>query len=257
MSENIITILQRHPLATASAAIALAAAIPAYRDYRLYKSYGAGGPPHNVVGWYVSRFIITPFRQESISTQMYEEAIDKGKSKSYISFMDGRLPRRKGGRPAIGSHAAPNRQTSQIPSDEMKEDLLTAFNDFAAKNSHLVRLAPSRLEGGHSEAMWLIDGIPKSPEAGFTKGELSHIHTTGDHSLHLILSEADAKEVIDAGWGQRHPIAGYTILGHNVANLPSTFLHVYAPRNQEELDVVMEIIRASVRNASLGGDPIP
>jgi hypothetical protein len=121
MSENIIAFLQRHPLATASAAIALAAAIPAYRDYRTYMSYGAGGPPHNALGWYFSRFIITPFGQEMISTQMYEEAINKGESKSYISFADGRLPRRKGGRPTIGSHAAPNRQTSQIPADEMQK----------------------------------------------------------------------------------------------------------------------------------------
>jgi Family of unknown function (DUF5519) len=112
------------------------------------------------------------------------------------------------------------------------------------------------MEGKHSDAIWLKDDIPRSPEIALTKGELSHIHTTGDHSLHVVLSEADAKEVIDAGWGQRHPFAGYRPFGGKITNLPSTYIHIYAPRNQEELDAVIEIVRAGIRNGSLGGNVV-
>lgn len=116
--DTIVPLLQRHPVWTATAALALASAIPAYNDYRRYMALGAGGPPHNVLGWYYSRFIVTPFSQEMISTQMYEAKIHSGESKAYISLPEGRLPRRKGPRPSVASFAVPNRQTNQLPSEE-------------------------------------------------------------------------------------------------------------------------------------------
>lgn len=109
----------------------------------------------------------------------------------------------------------------------------------------------------HTDAMWLLDDIARAPEAVQVKGELSHIHGEGDHSLHVVLSPSDAKEVIDAGWGQRHPFAGFTPFGGAIVNLPATYMHVYAPRNQEEIDVVMEIVRAGMRHMSLGAEVVP
>ena len=68
--------------------------------------------------------------------------------------------------------------------------------------------------------------------------EIAHLHTT-DSSLHLTLHPKDAGLVILHGWGERHPLAGR---GQWV---PNGFVLVYAPKNSEEIAVVMEIIRAA------------
>ena len=65
--------------------------------------------------------------------------------------------------------------------------------------------------------------------------EIAHLHGT-DGSLHLTLHQSDAAAVMNAGWGERHPLAGRT--------LPQGYIMVYAPRGEKELDVVMEIVRA-------------
>lgn len=135
---------------------------------------------------------------------------------------------------------------------------MAAFNTFASKNPHLIKIAPSQAER-HSDAMWLVDDIARAPEALQTQGEFAHIHGTGDHSAHVVLSASDAKKVIDAGWGQRHGFAGYRPLGSvsdKIVNIPATYLLIYAPRNQKEIEVVMEIVRASLRHVSLGKDVI-
>lgn len=121
MSETILPILRRHPIMTAAAVILSAAAIPAYSDYQLFLSYGPGGPPYNALGWFFSRCLVTPFRQEMLNTQMYEKRIQMGDTKTYLSFPDGKVPRREGVRPVVGSHAVPQRQINQLPSEEIKK----------------------------------------------------------------------------------------------------------------------------------------
>ena len=64
-----------------------------------------------------------------------------------------------------------------------------------------------------------------------------------DGSLHLTLHPADARIVLEKRWGERHPLARG---GWCTRFVPSGFLMVYAPRNQGELEVVMEIIKAAV-----------
>jgi hypothetical protein len=53
--------------------------------------------------------------------------------------------------------------------------------------------------------------------------------------------------VIEKGWGQRHGNAGVKAL-EKVAGfwMPVNYVFVYAPRTMEEVDIVIEILRAAV-----------
>ncbi len=60
--------------------------------------------------------------------------------------------------------------------------------------------------------------------------------------MHMKLPGPRFTEVVDKGWGEHHPFA----LDGSVPNL----LMVYAPRTEEDLEVVKTIIRAAVEYAT-------
>lgn len=67
----------------------------------------------------------------------------------------------------------------------------------------------------------------------------------------MILSPVDSKKVIEAGWGQRHSLSGSTVFrklfGKKRAMfIPNEFLLIYAPRDEEEIKVVINIVKAAV-----------
>ncbi|RAL10430.1 uncharacterized protein BO97DRAFT_125848 [Aspergillus homomorphus CBS 101889] len=74
-------------------------------------------------------------------------------------------------------------------------------------------------------------------------GEVCHAHPS-DGSLHLTLHPADVKLVVERGWGQRHPLARDSWWWW-LRIVPPGFVMVYAPRDAEELECVLEIIRAA------------
>ena len=45
--------------------------------------------------------------------------------------------------------------------------------------------------------------------------------------------------MIERGWGERHPISG-------VVGLPKEYLMIYAPMDEDEVEVVVRIIKASI-----------
>jgi hypothetical protein len=59
----------------------------------------------------------------------------------------------------------------------------------------------------------------------------------------MTLHPADAKIVLERGWGERHPLARG---GWCSRFVPVGFVMIYAPRSDDELRVVMETVRASV-----------
>lgn len=85
----------------------------AYRDYKTYMSYGPGGPPHNVFGWFAITTVLRPMMTEMFSTGVYDDMPDKR------SWLPGSLKRR-GERPVVGPHAAPQRQLNQVPGNEIR-----------------------------------------------------------------------------------------------------------------------------------------
>jgi hypothetical protein len=69
--------------------------------------------------------------------------------------------------------------------------------------------------------------------------------------LHLTLHPADVRTVLEKGWGERHPLA-WDDGGEEwcwwrwAKSVPPGFVMIYAPRDERELEIVMDIIRASV-----------
>ena len=57
--------------------------------------------------------------------------------------------------------------------------------------------------------------------------------------MHMIFGSADAGRIIQAGWGECHPLAGQL-------NLPHTYLLVYPPRDEHELAVTARLLNAAV-----------
>lgn len=77
--------------------------------------------------------------------------------------------------------------------------------------------------------------------------EVSHIHATGDYSVHVVLAPQDCKRVIESGWGQRHPLDGVKLAKYVVGwTVPKEYVLLYAPRTEEETRVIMQVVRASV-----------
>ena len=72
--------------------------------------------------------------------------------------------------------------------------------------------------------------------------EFAHLHPPPDYSLHLTLPEPRAREAIEAGWAEFHPLV-------EEGRLSPTVVMVYAPRDAPELAVVSGLVRESYRFA--------
>jgi hypothetical protein len=98
---------------------------------------------------------------------------------------------------------------------------------------------PSRISVPGARALILKPGEPTGPpEAFLIEREFAHLHPSPDHSLHAMLPLETAREAIDAGWAEPHPVALQGLI-------PRTAVMLYAPRDEEELDVIESLVRAS------------
>ena len=152
--------------------------------------------------------------------------------------------RRSGDRPKIMARTMPQRQYP-LPKSEVEpgveEKVAHMMKDFQSKHSDLVMLAPSKTEGGSTDAIYAnkslksLNPIVREPRNKLLDGEIAHAHPA-DGSLHVWLSQADAKTVVENNWGQRFPLKfvdkGWTM--------------VYAPRTMEEVAVIEEIVKAGI-----------
>jgi hypothetical protein len=68
--------------------------------------------------------------------------------------------------------------------------------------------------------------------------EFAHLHPARDGSLHMTLPPDIVNEVIANGWAELHPLAGKH-------GLPGNIVMVYGPRDDDELAVVADLLRAS------------
>ncbi|KAH6627478.1 hypothetical protein F5144DRAFT_548923 [Chaetomium tenue] len=91
-------------------------------------------------------------------------------------------------------------------------------------------------------------------------GEIAHVHVA-DGSLHAVLHPEDVRTVIDAGWGERHPLCAndkrwFRLLFHGFMEqrlpVPGGLVLVYAPRDEGELQVLHAILEAAVWYATRG-----
>lgn len=97
-----------------------------------------------------------------------------------------------------------------------------------------------------ARALWLDEAMTLAhPEAIVAGREFTHIHPDG--SLHLPLPRNRAREAVEAGWAEPHPIA-------HVLGVDGLVL-VYTPRDFEELEVVWGLLLDSYCHVT--GHPRP
>ena len=152
------------------------------------------------------------------------------------------LEERKGSRPVTGS-ALPHLQLS----DKSPRDVQSHMSNWALvaipATTPELREEPTRISVPSTRALWLDEGVDANP-AGFMpppgNREFAHLHADG--SWHLHVDEALVTEILDKGWGERHPWYHHGVLE----------VMVYAPRDLEEAQTVKAIVLESVRHVSKG-----
>ena len=145
-----------------------------------------------------------------------------------------RLVPRLGRRPAT-TPTNPHQQLDQQPATGApRQRLMSHLADLPG-----VTWTGSAISVPGAIALTLRADLATGPPAAFMIGtEFAHLHPTPDHSLHLILPTNDAAAVVEAGWAEQHPIARLGLIS------PGAVM-VYAPRDDQEADLVAELVRRS------------
>lgn len=151
-----------------------------------------------------------------------------------MSGFEPSLVTRLGDRPRTSTEV-PHRQLSQRATHRLWNDLAEAV--FALPG---VVEGPSSVGVPSSRAVFLEDLLePLSAETSLApvteRLEPVHLHGVEDTSLHLCLPDERAHEVCTFGWGEPHRYAARP-----------TDIMVYGPRDAEELQVVLGLVRESL-----------
>jgi hypothetical protein len=149
------------------------------------------------------------------------------------------FPVRRGPRPRT-TPTNPHTQLDQQPDDPALRQLLLA--ELALLPDVVWR--PSAISVPGAEALWLAADAGGGPPEAFMIGrEFAHLHPAPDRSLHVMVPQTLAEQLIADGWGELHPVA-------RMGLLPRTAIMVYAPRDDLEVAVVARIVGASHAYAS-------
>ena len=140
------------------------------------------------------------------------------------------LPKRNGPRPLTNKNM-PHSQIGVRPVPEVNAELFRRC--FSLPD---VRNEPTRISVPGARALWLREDLPLAhPEVIAVGREFAHIHPDG--SLHASLPPERAREAIEAGWAEPHPMALY--MGNE------GMVMLYTPRTLDELDVIFQLIADS------------
>ena len=148
------------------------------------------------------------------------------------------IPQRDGTPPKIGE-TIPQLQFSDLSPDDIREKLwhwaFNSFNDVSEQDT--------RISVPTTRAMWLDESVLVAHDDAFMpppgSREFCHMHLDG--SIHAVVANEVEDEIIAKAWGRRHPL--YT--SHGVKEVI-----VYAPRNDEELEVLKTVIACSYEYAT-------
>lgn len=135
---------------------------------------------------------------------------------------------------------APHSQVDQIPPDRagLSRRLVASLATLDAVSVGWSRRAPPGSVG-----LYLHPSCARTDERAFLLGlEFAHVHADDDGSLHAILPEPLRSDAIEAGWAEPHPLAGRPSVS------PDTVM-IYAPRDEAEIAVVVDLVRAAWMNA--------
>ena len=90
-----------------------------YLDYSGWYDLGAGGIPHNILGWVVQSIFRVRASRDLRSSECYEAC--KTSDLERQSFMDKELPKRAGWLPKTGKWCIPHRQLEDTATLDMKQ----------------------------------------------------------------------------------------------------------------------------------------
>lgn len=151
---------------------------------------------------------------------------------------DFEIPKRTGNKPTT-TPSNPHMQLDQQPSDRKLVDELMgwAFSLPDISKEH------SKISVHGAQAMCMSEEkMCTHCNAFMVETEFAHFHPAPDGSMHLGLPQRDVKKVIELGWGEFHPVV-------HKGWLPPNFIMVYAPRNDEEAEVIKKIVFRSYQFA--------
>lgn len=139
----------------------------------------------------------------------------------------------------ITTNSLPHSQVSQHGPDEVIQRLHDwCFALPGVANVHSGISVPG------ARALVLHEGTACNHEAFMVGREFAHIHPHPDNgSMHVKLDGAEAKAVVDAGWGEDHYLVTQ---GH----YPPGLIMVFSPRNDDELETVKQIVARSYEFAT-------
>jgi hypothetical protein len=148
------------------------------------------------------------------------------------------LPIRKGTRPQT-TNTNPHTQLTQQPENLSH---IKALMNWAFTLNYIKR-EPSAISVPGAIAMCMEDEHTCEKCNAFMIGtEFAHFHPHPDYSMHLGLPTKDAEAIIEKGWGEWHPLIKRGFL-------PPNIIMMYAPRNEEELEVAKFILGSSYHYA--------
>lgn len=144
------------------------------------------------------------------------------------------LVERRGPRPET-TPTNPHMQLDQLPPARVLAGLTELLFQLRG-----VREQPSAISVPGARALWLEPNDARGPREAFLVGrEVAHLHPPPEGSLHAALPPPLAAEAIERGWAETHPIARLGLIPANVVLL-------YAPRDDAEVAVVLELVRAAL-----------
>ncbi|GAA5902433.1 hypothetical protein JCM6882_002752 [Rhodosporidiobolus microsporus] len=233
-------------LAAPTALLLIAGAV--YRDYRAWLDFHPGGTPPTPRGYgkmtwlrirrWVGHGDADARRDLRDGGAILPEAEEKEEKRGLAEegWLRGKftLPVRAGERPDMMDRPLPQRQEPQALSESLTKPLFEIIPVIHKQHPDLVSLDLSITEGKSADALFARK-TSAPPETEVVKKELAHVHPA-DNSLHVLLCPVDAEEVAKKGWGERF-VMGW---------VPSGWVMLYAPRDEDELAVVERIVKAAV-----------
>lgn len=202
-----------------------------YREFKAFIALGPGGTPQTLAGFlkiYLLNFV--KIRDPTTPPTLIPNDFP---SSSLLN-----LPHRAGSRPETRG-IAPHRQVSQQGDPKTYALLASSLAYLTRSHPQDVYQATSCFEA-HSTGFFAKHALGSITTK--CRGEVCHAHPSDGGSLHLVLSPADLKVVLERGWGERHPLARG---GWFERFVPESFAMVYAPRDAWEVEVVLRITRAA------------
>jgi hypothetical protein len=203
------------------------------KDYEAAIARGTGGTPSSFLGYLELNFfrlfrVRNPRTAPEVSPQLYMQR----------GFLE-RLPIRQGVRPRIVG-LAPQRQITQIGPKPIYEALAGIVVDFERTHQAQCYLGRSTFKNNNTALFARATGYSRTKY----HGEICHAHPN-DGSMHLNMHPADIKTVVEAGWGERHPLARENWWWNLICPVPAGLTLVYSPRDEKELEVMKDVIKAA------------